>query len=64
VIALSLDILIGMAIGFVVATLLFSGQTALGQFSRQSPFGCLLGVICLCIGFVLLFIGGYLRVHF
>jgi hypothetical protein len=61
-IALSMDMLIGIGIGFVIATILFAGQNALGQSTRQSPFGCLLGIICICIGLVLLITGGYLRI--
>lgn len=63
-IALSTDMLIGIGIGFLIATILFAGQNALGQSTRQSPFGCLLGIICLCIGLVLLLMGGYLRITF
>jgi hypothetical protein len=63
-IALSSDVLLGIVIGFVVATVLFSGQNTLGQVARQSPFGCLMGVLCLAVGLVLLVVGGYVRVQF
>lgn len=63
-ISLSLDMAIGICIGFGIATVLFSGQNALGQFSRQFPFGCLMGIICICIGLTLLVVGGYLRIQY
>lgn len=60
-ITLSTDMLIGLGVGFVLAMLLFTGQSLLGQSTRQSPFGCLLGIICLAIGLVLLTLNGYLQ---
>ncbi len=64
-IQLSSDLLlgvgIGVGIGVALATLLSLGQSAFGQFSRQTPCGCLLGVLCIAIGLCLLVVGGYVR---
>jgi hypothetical protein len=57
-----MDMLIGIGIGFVIAIILFSGQNVLGQLTRQSPLGCLIGIICICIGLVLLILAGHLRI--
>jgi hypothetical protein len=59
-IVLTPDMLIGMAVGFVIAMILFTGRTTLENFTRQSPLGCLGGIIF--IGIVLLWVGGYLRI--
>ena len=56
------DMLIGMAVGFVTAMVLFTGRDTLGNFTRQSPLGCLGGIIFIVIGVVLLWVGGYLRI--
>jgi hypothetical protein len=51
-----------MAVGFVTAMVLFTGRDTLGNFTRQSPLGCLGGIIFIVIGIVLLWVGGYLRI--
>jgi hypothetical protein len=59
---LSYETLIGIAIGFVTAMVLFTGRTTLENFTRQSPLGCLGGIILIVIGLVLLWVGGYIQI--
>ena len=60
-ITLSIDLIIGLVVGFTLALLLMNVQTVSGQIARNPSCGCgcLFGLVFVGIGLYLLVVTGY-----
>lgn len=58
---LSMDLLLGIAIGFALSILLMNAQSLGSQVTRNPPCGCgcFVGILCLVVGVYLLVYSGY-----